>query len=89
MDIRSEIGRQRAQPPRQADRKRQQDRLLHAFADPADPLAQQGDELHRNGGLAFEEAEEIVAHDDEQLDPFLGGRVGGARLAVERRDRGS
>src|SRR5262249_16390519 len=61
-------------------------RLLHAFADPADPLAQQGDELDRNGRLAFEEAEEIIAPDDEQLGLLLGGRVGGARLAVKRRD---
>ncbi len=37
-------------------------------------------------GLALEEAEEIVAPDDEKLGLFLGHRIGGARLAVERRD---
>ena len=72
--------------PCEPHRERQQHRLFHAIADPAHPLAQQRDELHRDAGLALQEAEEIFAPQDEQLGRFLRGGAGGARLAVERGD---
>ena len=56
MHLGAEIGGQRAEPSRQPYRQRLQHRFLHPLALPANPLAQQLDQLDRDARLAFEMA---------------------------------
>src|SRR5437868_525670 len=86
MHLGSEVGGQRAQPARQPHRQRLQHRFLHPLAYPADPLAQEDDELDRDARLAFEMGEEVLATQHEQFGRLAGGGIGGAILAVEHRD---
>ena len=53
---------------------------------PANPLAQQHDDLDRDLRLAFEVGEKILAAQHEQFGRLAGGGIGGAALAVEHRD---
>src|SRR6478672_2860386 len=80
-----EVGGERTEPSRQADRQRLQHRFLHPLALPADALAQQHHDLDGDLGLAFQEGQEILAPQHEQFRRLAGGGVRGAALAVEHR----
>ena len=88
----AEIGGQRAEPARQPDRQRLQHRFLHPLALPADPLAQQLDDLDRDARFALEMGEKILAPQHEQFRsarPPSRPRCGSGRRAprLRRTDR--
>jgi hypothetical protein len=86
MDVHAEILDENGKPPRQSHLKWQQRRFFHALAHPADALAQKFDDADRHPRVLFEKAQKIAAAQNEKLAGFGGDRIGGARLAVEKRD---
>ena len=68
--LRAEIGGERAEAPREANRQRLEHGLFHALALPADALAQQRDDLDPDLRLALEESEKVFAPQHEQFAGF-------------------
>src|SRR5262249_48496352 len=71
---------------RQASRQVQERDVLHLLAGAAQPRAENLDELEHHVRLTAQERNEIAPLDDDELAVGHGGRVRGARAAVEQGD---
>jgi hypothetical protein len=86
VNLRSEIGGEGTESPRQPDLEGQQDGLFDAVADPPDPLAEQCDDFHRDPRFALEIGQKIIPTENEEFGGFPRRRVSGAGLTIEHRN---